>query len=225
MLYLFTVDYSTFDFVESIKVLRQVYGHSLDDSKIKFRYEQDFVRHILGRILLIEGISDLGFRAIKPDDILYSEFHKPFIENGPSFNISHSGSIVICAIESLNKVNVGVDVEEIKPIDINCFNDIFTEKERNQLLCSKSQLLTFYSIWTRKESVLKAYGKGLLFSPNDVDVITEDFAEIDGVRYYIKEINLKQGYACHVATTEKKKSINITDKSLNIMSHISCLIV
>lgn len=61
------------------------------------------------------------------------------------FNLSHSGDWVVLALS--NKGKVGVDVEEIKNIDLSLFSDLFTG-------CSTLQ--QFYEAWTRREAVLKS---------------------------------------------------------------------
>lgn len=91
-----------------------------------------------------------------------NEFGKPFIKNLPGFcfNISHSGEWVVCAIDN---EEIGIDIEEICPIDLQIANEFFTKQEiiemQSKLL--EQKLLYFYDLWTLKESYIKAWGKGL----------------------------------------------------------------
>ena len=63
-------------------------------------------------------------------DIVYSDFGKPYLNSQPyKFNVSHSGDWVVC---SVGNSKIGVDIEEIKNIDINAW------KEENKLI--KKQL-------------------------------------------------------------------------------------
>lgn len=85
---------------------------------------------------------------------------KPFIENAPQFNISHSGEYVICAVD---EEPIGVDIERINRMKGPIFNRIASplEKEKASKL-SKSELPEYYcKVWTRKESLLKLTGEGI----------------------------------------------------------------
>ncbi|MEZ0540708.1 4'-phosphopantetheinyl transferase family protein [Fibrella arboris] len=75
-------------------------------------------------------------------------------------NVSHSGDWVLLAVGS---VPVGVDVEWIRP---NWpFQDLvetsFNAHDQAQLAASPTPRDLFYTLWTRKESLFKATGKGL----------------------------------------------------------------
>jgi 4'-phosphopantetheinyl transferase len=91
-----------------------------------------------------------------------NEFGKPFVKNLPGFcfNISHSGQWVVCAIDN---EEIGIDIEEICPIDLQIANEFFTNQEiiEMQSKLIEQKLLYFYDLWTLKESYIKAWGKGL----------------------------------------------------------------
>jgi 4'-phosphopantetheinyl transferase len=84
---------------------------------------------------------------------------KPFLE-GVHFNVSHTLNQVIIAVSSSP---VGTDTEYINP-NFN-FNDIlasgFSEPEISFVQTGKDPVLNFYTLWTRKEALLKATGEGL----------------------------------------------------------------
>ncbi|MDR1059826.1 MAG: 4'-phosphopantetheinyl transferase superfamily protein, partial [Clostridiales bacterium] len=86
----------------------------------------------------------------------------PAIAGLPHFNISHSGRHVVCA---LCDAPVGIDVEIVRPIDMNIANRFFSADERGRLFSEPAdghgRLELFYSIWTRKESFIKMTGEGL----------------------------------------------------------------
>lgn len=76
------------------------------------------------------------------------------------FNVSHSGSRILVAI---GKVNVGVDVEKMttdfpyKDILPHSFNLV----EQRSIRESADAQGLFYQLWTRKEALVKATGKGM----------------------------------------------------------------
>ena len=98
-----------------------------------------------------------------PGKIVFSKGidKKPFVQNREAhdihFNVSHSGDIVLIAISGSE---VGIDVEYIDNDFL--FADVlpvcFSEEE--QEIVGESRPL-FYQLWTRKEALRKATGKGI----------------------------------------------------------------
>ncbi|MCX8130570.1 MAG: 4'-phosphopantetheinyl transferase superfamily protein [Clostridia bacterium] len=70
------------------------------------------------------------------------------------FNISHSGSWVVCAID---ENPVGIDVEVMKPIDFKIAERFFSRDEYETLMNQPDEmrLKYFYMIWTLKQSCFK----------------------------------------------------------------------
>jgi 4'-phosphopantetheinyl transferase len=91
---------------------------------------------------------------------------KPYLP-GLHFNLSHSKNQVVIAV-STNAL--GIDVEHIKLSFV--FNDLldmcFDIPERDFITTGSNQLLNFYTLWTRKEALLKATGEGLVDQLNKV---------------------------------------------------------
>jgi 4'-phosphopantetheinyl transferase len=89
-----------------------------------------------------------------------------------SFNIGHSGDIVLAAVA--DGIQLGVDVERVVPLDdmenlaASCFSDV----ERDALFsCAPAERqAAFYHGWTRKEAWIKATGAGLSCSLQSFDV-------------------------------------------------------
>jgi len=90
------------------------------------------------------------------------EYGKPELKNYRHFhfNISHSGRWVVCITDNMP---VGIDVEEIKPVDFKIAKNFFSEEECRDLFLRKGRerLEYFYDLWTLKESFIKNRGKGL----------------------------------------------------------------
>jgi 4'-phosphopantetheinyl transferase len=100
------------------------------------------------------------------------------------FSLSHSRSIAVLAVADGNPV--GVDVEDVKPIEPEVAESHFSASERSQLtqLQGDAWLLGFYRCWTRKEAILKAEGVGL-FRPLDsfdVSLLPDETAKLLGTR-------------------------------------------
>ena len=75
-------------------------------------------------------------------------------------NVSHSGNWILLAI---GRVSVGVDIEQIN-LQFS-FQDIlatsFSSQERAYINAESDSQRQFYQLWTRKEALLKATGKGM----------------------------------------------------------------
>jgi 4'-phosphopantetheinyl transferase len=82
-----------------------------------------------------------------------------------NFSISHSGDIVLVAVSRLGRV--GVDVEVARPLDdlASLAASAFSARECHDVMMAHSaqeRLARFYRVWTRKESMAKALGIGLM---------------------------------------------------------------
>ncbi len=87
--------------------------------------------------------------------------NKPFITDQPgiNFNISHSGNCLIIAVA---QTELGADVEMINN-NFN-FNEVLDDnfsKDEITFIKEKDSINRFYLVWTRKEAITKASGKGL----------------------------------------------------------------
>jgi 4'-phosphopantetheinyl transferase len=87
------------------------------------------------------------------------------VGHGLEVSVSHSGALVVIAATSAGRV--GVDVERVRPIDhVSLSDEICRPGEARPDL----EPASFYKLWTRKESVLKATGAGLRLSMAEVGV-------------------------------------------------------
>lgn len=97
-------------------------------------------------------------------------------ETGVSLSLSHSGGLVLVAVAT--GAHVGVDVEQVRPFAPELLAEILAPEELADLHHPAVSVRaprpadlpaeTATAIWTRKESVLKATGEGLLVEPRRV---------------------------------------------------------
>ncbi|MDR3712277.1 MAG: 4'-phosphopantetheinyl transferase superfamily protein [Puia sp.] len=156
-------------------------------------------RHLLKRALEDEG---------SPADLLrlrYSPFGRPFLEGGPDFNWSHSGSRIVCAIGWHTRI--GIDIEHIRSIELADFRDIFPIDEWERILGFSDPQAQFYREWTRRESVLKADGRGLSGDFRNVKRVDDEEMRLGDERWYTREICLSPDYACHLASKSKTPAV------------------
>jgi 4'-phosphopantetheinyl transferase len=125
---------------------------------LKYVQKEDKERTLMGKMLLLDYLEkNTCFNLYS---IRRTEYHKPYIPNSDiCFNISHSGKYVIFACTFSNVI--GIDIEEMNPnIDIDDFKTVLSEDEYIGIENAKEPLAPFYTLWTKKEALLKAEGKG-----------------------------------------------------------------
>lgn len=94
-------------------------------------------------------------------EIEYQHGGKPILagSNNIYFNLSHAGDYAICVVAN---TPVGIDIEGKREVNDNVIKKWFSKDEKNWInenLEEKQE--RFFRLWTAKESVSKATGKGL----------------------------------------------------------------
>jgi 4'-phosphopantetheinyl transferase len=108
---------------------------------------------------------------VDDEQLTIGEKGKPYLTSGKSyFNISHSGEYVVLAIAD---TEVGVDIEFIKPYSMSVAHRCFTPAEIDWMV-QKGNDEAFYTLWTAKESVMKAFGMGFSMVPSSFSVLPID---------------------------------------------------
>lgn len=138
--------------------------HMIDDKK----------RTVSGEMLARQAIAE--WCNVQPESIRFAvdEQGKPYaVELCVEFNISHSGDMVVCAVADKP---VGIDIEQIRPINLTITKRICTDKELHYLFghtptdadfvyTEDVNILTrFFELWTAKEASGKCIGAGLLYN-------------------------------------------------------------
>lgn len=137
----------------------------------RFRFTDDKKRTVVGEMLARKAIAE--WRNVPAESIVFdkTESGKPYAKGLPvEFNISHSGDMVVCVVD---EKPVGIDIEKIRPIDLNLAKHICTDEELISLFghtpteqdfayTTDQELLTrFFELWTVKEAYGKCMGTGV----------------------------------------------------------------
>lgn len=118
----------------------------------------------------------LGMHA--DDVILTEEEHgrpslAPALDQSLGFNWSHSGNHALIAVG--RHVKPGVDVERLRPRPraLEIAQRYFTSEEVRALLALQSEQrhTAFLELWTAKEAVLKAVGRGIAFGLDRLHIV------------------------------------------------------
>lgn len=178
--------------------LQEYLSPELRKKSNSYRKWEDQHAFVLGRLLLMECLNNIGISKNAIFDIKYNEFGKPFLNNDIDFNISHSGNFVICAIAK--KAKLGIDIEVITPIDFKDYKYIMKAEEWQKIHLSEDPLKSFFRLWTIKESLIKAVGNGLSIPLLDIN-INNNKVLYDKKSWNLTELVLNENTCTCVATT------------------------
>ncbi len=157
--------------------------------------ENDRIRSLGAGILLSFGMLDCD----NPDyDIAVSESGKPYDKkSGICFNLSHSGMFAAAVFD---ECDVGIDIEVPRKVNLKLAERYFSPDENELIKASASPEKEFLRIWTRKEALLKAYGKGLSSGISAISVVS-DRVILNGVEY---GITTKEDDAAYILSVARK---------------------
>ena len=178
-------------------------------SILRYKRLEDRVATLFGKLLLMRALQDhyTDNGVDKFYSLQLSDFGKPFLEEGPEFNISHCENIVVLAVTSNQPI--GIDIEKIRSIDISDFTKELPEVaaliEHHEV--DQANHL-FFDCWTKKEAVLKCSGKGLLVPLKQV-ILNDDNAIFESKQWFIKKLLIDESYCCHVATHKPLKQCTV----------------
>lgn len=172
---------------------------------MRLRRWEDRQASLAGKILLAEAFAVHKEHPTELSLLQYTKFGRPYIQGGPDFNISHSGEWAVCALGT--DMRVGVDIEKKQPVDLRRFQTQFSPDEWTSITTSSDPLDIFFSLWTRKEAVAKACGKGLQLSLADIKV-ANNIAFVNSAPWFITELQLVRGYKISLAANVELASID-----------------
>lgn len=93
---------------------------------------------------------------------------KPYIENGPYFNLAHSHDYAIISISY--DTPIGCDIEKTDEVKYEKLGKlVFHKNELNALKSADNQNRFFYEFWTKKEAFIKCIGTGFHTNTKKLD--------------------------------------------------------
>ncbi|MBR6542827.1 MAG: 4'-phosphopantetheinyl transferase superfamily protein [Anaerotignum sp.] len=167
-------------------------------------------------ILLRIAMEKFGYIS-RLNDIEYGTHGKPYLKDVPFyFSLSHSGEYAICVYSA---EPVGADLQIKKKSLPKHTRKILSSDESIYLnsLGENKQIDVFFSLWARKESIIKWDGRGLRIPMNEINTLKEK------VIFEAKELILTEfstlipQYAFSICSTDKfipEEIIEITSESL-----------
>ena len=167
----------------------------------RYRKEENKYQLMIGRLLLKDGMLQLGYRDFRLTDLYYNEYNCPLWSNDILFNIAHSGNVVACAFS--DELKIGLDIEKIRELNLNNFDYILNELDHQNIEKAINRYEAFFKIWTIKEAVTKALGKGLSIDVQQIYIYAE-YAVLEETKWYYQSFSFEEGYAAHLVMDENK---------------------
>lgn len=138
------------------------------EKTMKYCQASDRKRSLGAGLLLLDILPRFGADY---KDVCLAADGKPQVD-GICFNLSHSGSYVICAV---GKQPVGCDVEQVKKAPDRVAKHFFFESEVRYIEKQGDQKdEAFFRIWTMKESYMKMTGEGIRLPLDEFEIFLLD---------------------------------------------------
>ena len=189
----------------------------LDNYKSDMDKKLGLYADLLVRVAICQDLN------IENSDIEFgtNDYGKPFLTSNQDyyFNVSHTHNMIAAAISNNP---VGVDVEEIKEIDLGIAKRFFTGQEQNYIDKSQNNIYErFFEIWTKKEAYIKCTGKGLSAPLNSFDVtdksLSKHFYTVGYGKYIVNMCDSEVNIA---PTTIIMPEVGLTSLAKNLLSCI-----
>lgn len=156
---------------------------------------------LLEAALAAEGLSDLTMTT--------EAYQKPCLAHRPDihFNISHSGTKVMCAVSGSD---IGCDVEQVKDFNLQIARRFFYAEEYETIMRCRDEddrAGLFFRYWTLKESFMKATGLGFSLPLDQFCIILDSAGisvrqNVDQRAWYFREFDLHDGYKYAVCSAD-----------------------
>lgn len=191
---------------------------------LAYKSWKDRQSRILGKWLLIKLIKHFNLK-LTLNELQYSVFNKPYFdlyspllrrgvrgEESFDFSIAHSADIVLCAGTLSGRT--GADIELVSPRNLDDYHELLTASEWKYINQSPDQQSAFYQIWTKKEALIKALGRGIDMDFDQLDV-SEETILYEETNFFFRSINIAANYIAHIATSAPSDSASVSFEMLS----------
>jgi 4'-phosphopantetheinyl transferase len=164
-------------------------GSRGQEKMYQYRNRDDRLRCLAGGLLTE--------RILKGREIRFTKRGKPFIPEGPHFNLSHSGNFTCMAVSPDSPV--GIDIEFLRDEDFPALARIAFHPEERNFFLQKPDAERFFMIWTLKESYIKMLGLGFSLEPRSFSILSLSGSE--PVSY--QNLHAINGYSLSLCTARQ----------------------
>ena len=161
--------------------------------------------------LLFRDIYKIGLTDY---EILRNSYGKILLKNSKfHLSISHTDNLFVLAVSE--KI-VGVDLERIRAIDRYILNRAFNVEEIEDIKNSSESEKLFFTLWTLKESQVKALGLGLSYGMKKIAFKVNDNKIISNVEgYYYRSYEIYGNNILAICTKGNVEEIEIKEVDIS----------
>ncbi len=181
------------------------------EKAMKYKFHKDRVNSLLAWSLLKFGLFN-EYQMVTMPNTACNDYGKPyFLNKNLFFNLSHSESVVGCALSSSN---IGFDVQT----NINnliAISSVFNQGELSNIRCHDCPILEATRLWTLKEAYGKYHGNGLNY---DLQQFTTNMISKNSWQNYDDQkvfSSSKATYSYSVFSEQEEKFYHVTWDELN----------
>ncbi len=197
----YTVESSLLPYAAYLELLAKL-PQNMQSRIIAYKQPMDRQLRMAGKLLLKFALAKLNFEPLLFEALSYTESNKPVLTDfSINFSISHSGTIALCAINTTG--NIGADIEEIMPREIELLADNFNEDSWKSIINSPDKLISFYKAWTQREAVIKNIGYGFPVTDMARITISGDTLNVYNQAFYHYTTTIENTYILSLASSNK----------------------
>lgn len=195
-----------------VALFQQILSPQEQQKAERFRFQKDRQSYIVTHAMLRKILGNYTASDPAKLEFILNEYGKPSLAENPKeiyFNLSHCSGL--SALAFTVKSEIGIDIEKIDPeFDFDLIAKAHFSDAENSFIDHEppESRKRFYTVWTRKESLLKAIGTGIAENL-DVEVFRK-------VNYYNPElplsINIESDYYLTTCEYQNKYLISAAGK-------------
>lgn len=173
------------------------------DQISRFLHHSDQLRSLAGYQLLKTGMTLLKQPDFQLSQLDFTSNGRPVHTCPVSFSLSHSGSLVTCALNPGGKI--GIDTEQHR----NLPRSLGRYLSSQECEIVRQTPLAFFDIWTRKEAVVKAASDKGLAELAQVNLLENDRAEFKSQIWFTRAVPILTDYSIHIATDQPDGDVTL----------------
>jgi 4'-phosphopantetheinyl transferase len=180
----------------------------------RFIAARGFLRQLLGAYLALAP-SSISFS--------YTAYKKPGLaqahQSDLRFNLSHTDDLALYAFRLHHEI--GVDIEKIRPSYSEAVAKRIFSVEENKVLNAlppAKRHEAFYCLWSRKEAVIKAVGKGIFHLSHSLTLSPQPIEEkiqLENKCWTVIPLTVSAGYTASMATDPSFQAIHYMGNSID----------
>jgi 4'-phosphopantetheinyl transferase len=175
----------------------------------KYRRHQDRLRNLYGLLLAKRQLSRYLNKEFDLARLKFTDYNRPFVPGSTfDFNISHAGNYVACSF--IDSGAIGLDIEQKRQVDFKDFQRTMNPQQWEYIYQSANPVETFFQFWCRKESVIKADGRGLSIPLKEI-IFDSDLIKYPGHSWYFKSFQLGEDHLGCLACNRSFQTLELVE--------------